>query len=202
MPAFTDSSHGSNVLFPEQFTLMGLQICTAGGGGGDAEQPVAVQKLPGAHAGALQTGFHLALCLCQMQLHSDAFLEGVAGKPFPETVVAGVLGVDARVDFDAPLVKAVPPVNHPDKLLTLLVGFKIEFLVGVDESVAGKGQIGLDAGLGHGLGGGVGIVVQVGHGGDAEAQALGDGEKRGGFRTAGVHFGFLLEPCLQGFRVA
>ena len=127
---------------------------------------------------------------------------GVARKTFPELIVAGIFGVDARVDFDAPVLEAVPLVHHPYQFLTLLVGLKVKVLVGVNEAVAGKGQIGLDAGLGHRLGGGVGIVIKVRNGGDAEAQALGDGQKRGGFRAAGVHLGLLLQQRLQRLGVA
>ena len=84
----------------------------------------------------------------------------------------------------------------------LFVGFKVEIFILVDEAVAGQSQVGLDAGLGHGLGSGARIVVQVRNRGNAEAQALGNGQQGSGLGAAGVHLGFLLQKSLQGLRIA
>ena len=137
-----------------------------------------------------------------MQLHSQILLCGVAHQTFPEPVVADVLGVDPGVNFDTAAVEAVPLLRDLYQLPALLVGLEVEVLVLVDEAIAGQRQIGLDAGFRHGLGGGVGVVVQVGNGGDAEAQALGNGERCRRFGAAGVHFRFLLQQRLKGFGVA
>ena len=163
---------------------------------------MAVQQLPGVHAGALQAGFHFALSFRQVQLHSQILLCGVAHQTFPEPVIADVLGVDSGVNFDAAAVEAVPLLRDLHQLPALLVGLEVEVLVLVDVAIAGQGQIGLDAGLRHGLGGGVGVVIQVGNRGNAEAQALGDGKQRRRLCAAGVHFRFLLQQRLKGFGIA
>ena len=163
---------------------------------------MAIQQLPGVHAGAFQAGIHFALGLRQVQLHAQILLCGVAHQTFPEPIIADVLAVDSGVDPDAAAVEAVPLLRDLHQLLALLVGLKVKVLVFVDEAVAGQRQIGLDAGLRHGFGGGVGVVIQVGNRGDAEAQALGNGERRRRLGAAGVHFRFLLQQRLKGFGVA
>ena len=191
------SGYSSYFFSAQNRTLLRFQEGAACGGGGDGKEVVTVEKLPGTHAGAIQTGIHLALALRQMKLKADALFAGVACQSLPQPVVAGVLGIDAGVDFDPAVVIAVPLVHHPAQLLTLLVGVKVEFLVLIDEAVGRQRQIGLDAGLRHSLGGGVGVVVQVGDGGGSKAQALGNGHRCGGFGGAGVHLGLLLQ---QGFQ--
>ena len=96
------------------------------------------------------------------------------------------------------MIKAVPLGNQLLQLPALLVGIKIKFLIGVDKAVAGQGQIGLNSGFRHGLGGGTRIVVEVRYGGDAEAQALRDGQQRRGPGAAGIHLVLLLKQGLQG----
>ena len=137
-----------------------------------------------------------------MQLHSQILLCGVAHQTFPEPVVADVLAVDPGVNFDTAAVEAVPLLRDLYQLPALLVGLEVEVLVLVDVAIAGQRQIGLDAGFRHSLGGGVGVVIQVGNRGNAEAQALGNGERCRRFGAAGVHFRFLLQQRLKGFGVA
>ena len=91
----------------------------------------------------------------------------------------------------------VPFFHHTLQLLTLLIGFKIEILVLIDKAVGGKSQIALDAGFADGLSGGIGIIIQVRYGGNAKAQALGNGQLGSGQRTAGVHFVLLAQLFIQ-----
>ena len=137
-----------------------------------------------------------------MQLHPQTLFAGIARQGLPQQVIAGVLGVDAGVDFDPAMIEAVPLVHNALELSALLIGLKVEVLVIVDKAVAGKGQIGLDAGLRNGLGSGVGVVVEVRHAGHAEAKALGNGQQRRCLGPPGIHFGFLFQQLLQGLPVA
>ena len=81
----------------------------------------------------------------------------------------------------------MPPVSHTAQLPALLVGLEIEFLAGIHEPVGRKRQIGLDAAFRHRLRRSLGVVVQIGHGGDAEAQALGNAQKGSSLGAAGIH---------------
>ena len=135
-----------------------------------------------------------------MQLHTDALFGGIGSQGLPELVVAGVLGVDTGIHADPAIVIAVPLIHHLHQLLALLIGLKVEILTLVDEAVGGEAQVGLDAGFGHRFRSGVGVVVQVGYGGDTEAQTLGNGQQGRGLGAPGVHFGLLLQQGFQGIR--
>ena len=111
-----------------------------------------------------------------MELEAQSALQGVGGKSLPQLVVAGVFGVDAGVHPDPAAVVAVPLFHQAAYFPTLLVGFKVEVLVFIDEPVGGEGDIALDPGLVHGLRGGLGEVIEVRQGGDAEAQSLCDAQ--------------------------
>ena len=190
--------HGAYLFLAQHFGLLALQEGAAGSRGRDGEEPVAGQQLPGGHACAVQAGVHLIPGFAQMQLHAQPLLAGIARQRFPEGIVRGIFCEDARIDFDPAVVIAVPLVHNLLQLPALLVGLKVEFLVLVDVAIAGQGQIGLDAAFGHSLGGGIGVVIKIGHGGHAEAQALRNGQQSRCLGAAGVHLGFLLQQGLQG----
>ena len=92
----------------------------------------------------------------------------------------------------------MPLFCQTHQFLTLLVCFKIKVLVLVDEAVGGQGKVGLYARLRCRLSGGFRVVIQVGHGGDAEAQALGDGHFRRRLGSSGVHPSLHLQLIIQG----
>ena len=153
--------HGRGMFFAQHFGLLRGQIPAACGSGRDGKEPVAAQKLPGGHAGAVQAGIHLVLAFAQVQLHSQTLFTGVACQGFPEGVVAGVFRVDPGIDFDTAIVKAVPLVHHPLEFPALLVGFKVKFLTFIHKAIGRQSKVSLDAGFRHGLGGGIRVVIEV-----------------------------------------
>ena len=124
------------------------------------------------------------MTLGKVKLEAQAILSGEVCQTFPQGIVAGVLGVDAGVDFDPAVVIAVPFFHNPAQFCGLFVGMEVEFLALVDEPIGRKGQIRLHAAVGNDFGCGFGIVVQVTDGGDAEAQALRHTQHSGGLGAA------------------
>ena len=172
----------------------------AGDGGGDVQHPVAAHQLRLSQAGAVLAGLVLVFALGQMELEAHAVFGGVGGQTLPQGIVGGVLGPDAGIDLDAAVVVVVPLFGNTAELCALLVGLEIKLLLLGDEPIGGQSQIALHTGLGNDLSGGIGVVIQIGHGGDAEPQALGNTQRCGGLGAAGIHLCLLLELELQCLR--
>ena len=101
--------------------------------------------------------------------------------------------MDAAVDLNPALVVVMPLLLDLRKFLALLVGLKVEILGIRNEAVGTQRHIALHAGFCQGFGGRVGIVVQVGNGGDAKTQALGNAQKGGSLGAAAIHPALLLQ---------
>ena len=108
--------------------------------------------------------------------------------------------MDGRFDLDAAIVIVVPLVLECNKLLAGREGIEAEIIP--KEHGRAAGDIGLDAGFGYSLADLVAEVIHIRHARRAEAQRLGDGERRCGLDGAAVEPVFarediVLEPVLQ-----
>ena len=194
--------HSGGLLFAQNGLVFFREGSTACCGDRYIQQPVAVQQLCGGQTGTVQAVFRLRFGGGQMQLHTQAFICTVVGNAFPQLVVTDVLGIDAAVHTDAAIFITVPLLLDFYQLPALLIGLKVKLFAFVDEAVGGKGHIALHAGLSQSFCGGIGVVVQVGHRGNAKTQALSNAQKGGSLGAAAVELTLLLQLLGQSFGMA
>ena len=135
-----------------------------------------------------------------MYLQLQAVVDGILRQRVPELIRRGILGVDGGLDFDAAVVIVVPFFLERDQLLAGREGVEAEVVS--QKHGCAAGDIGLDAGAGNDAADLVAEIVHIRHAGRAEAQRLGDGERRCGLDGAAVEPVFarediVLEPVLQ-----
>ena len=109
--------------------------------------------------------------------------------------------MDTGIDLDSAIVVAVPLFCDAAKLCALLVGLKVKLFVLIDEAVGRQCDICLDACFSSGFRCSIGIIVKIGNGCDAKAEALGDGKAGSGFCAAAVHLVLFFQLLFQCLRI-
>ena len=181
---------GGDLPLRQKLPVAFFQPDTVGGDAAVVEDVMAVQHLGRGQAVLLLAALVLVLRLGEVDVHGKIVVVSILGDGLPEGIRGGVLGVDGGVHLDTAVVEVVPLLMEGYHLAAALVRFKVEVVLVKEQSA--PGDIGLDAALGHGLGDLVAEVVHLRDGGDAKAQALGDGELGGSLDAAAV------EPVLPG----
>ena len=184
----------------QQLHILLRHMDAVGRDGRHVEHMVAVEHLRGREAVLLHALVVLLLRLGQMDLQLQAVVDGVFRQRVPELIGRGIFGVDRGLDLNAAVVIVVPLVLQLHELTAGGEGIEAEIVA--QEHGRAAGDIRLDAGLGHGLADLVAEIVHIRHAGRAEAQRLGDGERRCGLDGAAVEPVFarediVLEPVLQ-----
>ena len=142
----------------------------------------------------------LALRLGEVHLHAELFIDGKLAQRVPQLIGRCIFRVDGRLNFDAPIVIALPLVAQGDQLLAGREFFKVKVVA--EEHGHSARNIRLDPALGHGLADRVAVIVHVGHRRHAEAQTLRDRQLRRRLDRAVVQMGLaredvVVQPFLQ-----
>ena len=191
---------GGDVPLGEQAHILLRQPDAVRRDGGYVEKMMAVEQLRGRQPVFFDALVMLALRLGEVHLHAELFIDGKLAQRVPQLIGRCIFRVDGRLNFDAPIVIALPLVAQGDQLLTGGEFFKVKVVA--EEHRHAARNIRLDPALGHGLADRVAVIVHVGHRRHTEAQTLRDRQLRRRLDRAVVQMGLarediVVQPFLQ-----